>query len=144
MSGKLSDAGECGKTAAGREFMRQEGLRSLGKKLQTKKESTMMPFNLERALAGDKVINQRGDEVTQLSEFTVTGGKELFGVIEGSVGYLEECNLSMAPKQLSGFVNYYNNGDISRYETKIIADRFNGCRVACIDLSQHEEGEGLE
>ena len=52
----------------------------------------------------------------------------------------------MAPKKLSGFVNVYADGrcDGDVFNSKLHADELQ-CeeRIACIDLSQLEEGRGL-
>ena len=104
----------------------------------------MIEFDLERALAGDKVITVKFETVYQLKEFSLKERDNLLvGVVNDQVCYLPASHLRMAPKKLSGFINYYENGVISIYETKEAADCFDVCRVACIDLSQHEEGEGI-
>lgn len=49
------------------------------------------------------------------------------------------------PKTLSGFINVYENGALSGVfsdKIKAIAQSGSGC-IACIDLSQFNEGEGL-
>ncbi len=119
----------------------------------------MIKFDLEKALAGDKVVTRDGREVTQLHYFKgVDVGREcIYGFLDGDVReyfdggvYNVESNenandLFMAPKQLSGFVNVYNNG-----RTGFINDTRKDCnetcregRIACIDLSQFDEGHGL-
>ena len=119
----------------------------------------MNRFNLERALTGEKVITRDGREVTQLYVFTCDQEKSLYGVMDGVVEQWNclgqyhaghnshDTNLFMAPKKLSGFVNVYAN----RYQpspihpTRESADEH--CepsnRLACVDLSQFDEGHGL-
>jgi hypothetical protein len=127
----------------------------------------MIRFDLERALAGDTVITRDGIEVTQLVEFTFNNETTLYGVHEES-GSLENwcingsyndpnyesiADLFMAPKKLSGFVNIYDDKEASihvhnsknsanEYARKVYR-QIGYKRVACIDLSQHEEGAGL-
>lgn len=57
-----------------------------------------------------------------------------------------ECELDVVlkPKKLSGHLNYFKNGVVEGWKTREDADKFaSEDRVACIDLSQFEEGEGL-
>ena len=112
----------------------------------------MIPFNLERALAGDKVLTHSCQIVEQLTEFRCRdkygrdGGKYLMGVVDGLLMALESKNLRMAPKPLSGFINYYGDGRVTVHDTKYEANIYhkNTSRTACIDLSNHNEGEGIE
>ena len=115
----------------------------------------MNKFDLEKALAGGKVVTRDGREVTQLHAFKgVDSGQEcIYAFLDGDVQnyfdggiYNEDLNenpndLFMAPKQLSGFVNVYL---VRAHDTKEIADKEAGSnRVACIDLNQFTEGYGL-
>ena len=104
----------------------------------------MKAFNLEKALAGEKVLYHSGHEVTQFAVFKISACNVICGVINDVFRPgLSESDLFMAPKKLSGFVNCYSYG-FSTYKTRGSAD--NGstkCRIACIDLSQFEEGHGL-
>ena len=111
----------------------------------------MIPFDLEKALAGEKVITRDGREVTQITHYEVDSNYCVMAVINRAVvsltmnGVHLQCSLCvfMAPKTLSGFVNVYANRT-SRYLSKSDAD--NGAskdRIACIDLSKFNEGEGL-
>lgn len=118
----------------------------------------MKSFNLEEALAGEKVITRDGREVTQLTHFDVMTDRSLCGVINKElctwlidglryVAGVDTPNyqLFMAPKKLSGFVNIYSNEDeCNIYPTKSGADAgsIKG-RIACVDLSQFDEGHGL-
>lgn len=46
----------------------------------------MKPFDLEKALAGDKVVTRDGREVTQLHVFDIaTPANNLFGVLDGKI-----------------------------------------------------------
>jgi hypothetical protein len=119
----------------------------------------MIKFDLEKALAGEKVITRNGREVTQITKFKgVTGEREsIYATLNGVVmSYYETGeytldrniageNLFMAPKKLSGFINIYEDGfcgDV--FESKHYAETLtNKKRIACIDLSQFEEGHGL-
>ena len=51
------------------------------------------------------------------------------------------------PKALSGWVNVYNDNNKSTHSSRINADQYaigyQSVRKACIDLSQHNEGEGI-
>ena len=118
----------------------------------------MIKFDLERALAGDRVVTRYGSEVSQLTRFESDSDWFLVGVVNGSImrwnakGETFENNseyyIFMAPKKLSGFVNVYEDGDVGQvaHRTKKSAVF---CRsdtktcIACIDLSQFEEGHGL-
>ncbi|PHS02420.1 MAG: hypothetical protein COA78_21100 [Blastopirellula sp.] len=122
----------------------------------------MIKFDLEKALAGEKVVTRDGREVAQLVRFKCSIDETypvtcvLDGMIEryrDSGGYSEinqnHCSdLFMAPKKLSGFVNIY----IPHGEDEVFtvhcerrhADKVAGSsRVACIDLSQFEQGYGI-
>ena len=120
----------------------------------------MIKFDLERALAGEKVITRDGQEVTQLVKFDVEDDcYQVYGVLCGGLhrwlctgGYEEytdkhASDLFMAPKKLSGFIAYYSN-DISKVvdhpsHAGLFATQ-TGCELlAVIDLSKIEEGEGL-
>jgi len=120
----------------------------------------MIKFDLERALAGDKVINREGSDVEQLVKFKTNDEYSLFGVIDGGVcswctkgkfyRYSDGGNdLFMAPKKLSGFVNVYSNNFYhstihkTRMEANTQDNRTSTHRLACIDLSHYEEGEGI-
>jgi hypothetical protein len=113
----------------------------------------MKAFDLEKALAGEKVVTRDGQEVTQVTLFKGVrkdGGKSICALIDGLIylfyedgSYTKELeywpDLFMAPKKLSGFINVYVT-----FTTKEEADTFAlPSRTACIDLSQFEEGYGL-
>lgn len=121
----------------------------------------MIPFNLEKALAGDKVVTESGDEATQLTLFKVMNARPLCGVIGKSLFTWTESgkrdgsgdlgcgkDLFMAPKPLRGFLNVYADRNASSHGTvrraNAYAKRINSIRTACIDLSQHNEGEGYD
>ena len=122
----------------------------------------MKAFNLEKALAGEKVITRDGQEATQIVKFTnlQQDQETIYVVMDKEVrsyysdGAYDEMvdesryDLFMAPKKLSGFINVYDTGIFGNiHDTKSKADDSNGgpgtLRVACIDLSQFSEGEGL-
>jgi hypothetical protein len=120
----------------------------------------MKAFDLEKALAGEKVVTHDGQEVTQVVLFKpVKGGCEsICALIDGCIrafyedgnynikGDKSDMDLFMAPKKLSGFINYYVDFAPSYHRTRQLADmEFNTAkaRTACIDLSQFEEGHGL-
>lgn len=123
----------------------------------------MIKFDLEKALAGDKIVTRDGREVKQLIKFNGihTGNECIYAAVDGRVLEFQESgkydkhsrcddneDLFMAPKQLSGFVNYYL-GDYqpTYHDTKIQANTINNWptnhRIALIDLSQFPEGHGL-
>ena len=122
----------------------------------------MKAFNLEQALAGKKIVTRDGREITQLVTFKTASGEVIFGLdvkndhvekwlINGR--YYDARNdsggdLFMASKNLYGFINDYADlpptWHSSREDADIVArNSLKGGRVACIDLSQFEEGHGL-
>ena len=115
----------------------------------------MEKFNLERALNGDKVV-QGDSEASQFKVFSVESGiLPLVCIISGRFHHCRldgtttgDTPLTMAPKKLSGFVNIYADGiGSARYATNALARKWadeSGLElIACIDLSQFEEGHGL-
>ena len=105
----------------------------------------MIKFDLEKALAGDKVINKIGDEQKECHRFEGVDGANIGHVRNGQIYISKESDLFMAPKKLSGFVNVYDDG-----RTGFTNDTRKECdetcregRIAVIDLSQFEEGHGL-
>ena len=115
----------------------------------------MKAFNLEKALAGEKVITRDGREVAQLHVFDCDSIQTLYGVMEDHVeqwncigeyhaGTAKHAtNLFMAPKKLSGFVNVYLSAADSFSTRKAADDMASPERIVCIDLSQFDEGHGL-
>ena len=113
----------------------------------------MTTFNSEKALAGEKVIDIDGDEVTQLKKYETNNGDWLVGVCKGAIAHYDMAGcrfkvlrLFMAPKQLSGFINEYAIHTPTWHSTREAADmdfKTKEKRLACIDLSQFEEGHGL-
>lgn len=78
----------------------------------------LLPFNLERALAGDKVVTRNGLEVTQLKAFELDSDFRVYAVLnddvtrwttEGKFWLFDEssCDLFMAPKTVKRWVNFY-------------------------------------
>ena len=115
-----------------------------------KGKNKMIKFDLERALAGDEVVDKSGDIISQIQSFTYGEGKtSIVGVSSaGTLTIYSPENLFMAPKKLSGFVNINRNGlrDVvaGPFATKAMADlNVGNKRIACIDLSQFKEGHGL-
>ena len=109
-----------------------------------------IPFNLERAIAGDKVVDSDGSEYNQFSVIKTldstlincysVGGNCAKTYSEKAVNTL----LFMVPKMGKGFINVDAGGGVGCYRTKLNADRFAGNeRIMCIDLSQFPEGYGL-
>ena len=120
----------------------------------------MIEFDLEKALAGEKVITRDGLEVTQLVNFEGVGDRceSIYAMVGGKVisyygcgnytGNHSPLDLFMAPKKLSGFINLYDNGDagpiIHNSKKQAMCGRnLIKNRIACIDLSQFEEGHGI-
>lgn len=65
------------------------------------------------------------------------------GKVEGGIKGHDLMLLCPEPKMLSGFVNVYP-GTSEFHQTRELADEFAvRTRIACIDLSQFEEGHGL-
>ena len=128
------------------------GNRSTFKLVTPKEEAKTMrtPFNLERALAGDKVVDKNDCEYSQfrvikmrlndvISYYSIDGDY-LFQNSESTANTI----LFMTPKMGKGFVNVDADEDVMGYETKKEADRFaSSDRIMCIDLSQLPEGYGL-
>jgi len=116
----------------------------------------MKAFNLEKALAGEKVVTRDGQEVTQVTLFNpVEDGCESIGaLIDGRIlvfykdgSYMKggeaAMDLFMTPKKLSGFINTYSDLPPTLHLSKLDADCWSKNRTACVDLSQLEEGHGL-
>ena len=125
----------------------------------------MIKFDLEKALAGDKVVTRDGQPITQLVKFKTYSGSVLYGLncdmdkieswlIDGRYHDVKgECaaDLFTAPKKLSGFVNIYrDDGELSLgclHDDKAMCVANNNIQgkkaIACIDLSQFDEGHGL-
>ncbi|PHS21816.1 MAG: hypothetical protein COA84_14905 [Robiginitomaculum sp.] len=120
----------------------------------------MDKFDLEKALAGEKVVNKKGEVAGKVVDFgDFDDGYSLRVLIGGEVGEftragtyfsnddVSDKDLFMAPKKLSGFVNVYRDVSPSYHNTKIQANTTDNWptahRVALIDLSQFEQGHGL-
>ena len=80
----------------------------------------MKPFDLEKALAGAKVVTRDGREVTQLTKFDVRGDFPLTGIIQNQresfklngkySDHIEShYDLFMAPQKQSIWVNVYSS-----------------------------------
>ncbi len=118
----------------------------------------MKPFNLERALAGDKVVTRDGREVTQLTKFDCEG-ECLAGVLDLSLstwnkngqfwGTSEESDddLFMAPKTVKHWVNFYSNETVVSFDSEESAKEVNYRHLKPIAIAvpvEFEEGYGCE
>lgn len=113
----------------------------------------MKPFNLERALAGDKVVTRSGIEVVEL--YYINTMSKVVAVVNGSLEmYLEDgsyikgqetrFDLFMSPKKIviERWANVYRNGSEIIYNTKEDADNgASGNRIACVKLTGEYESE---
>jgi hypothetical protein len=120
----------------------------------------MKPFTLEAALAGAKVVNRFGIEVTQLRQLNgVKNGFELCGVCGGSIkcwttrgtawddGRESSLDLFMAAQTRTGWINIYPclgspgrcwTGSII-YDTEKVANAApDSARIACIKIEWEE------
>ena len=88
----------------------------------------MIKFDLEKALAGEKVITRDGQEVTQLVKFDVKDvDYPLLGVLSDNINSWQcsgrynidesehALDLFMAPKKLSGFMSISRNCNGKQY-----------------------------
>ena len=92
------------------------------------------PFDLERALAGDKVVTASGMDVTEIQHFkTMLGGFPVFAVVNGAIQRFSisgewyyhdserKSHLLIAPKtkKFQAWANVYNWGiSCVNYDTK--------------------------
>ena len=119
----------------------------------------MIKIDLEKALAGDKVVTRGGVSATQIHLFKLDNNERVItGVVNGELvnwsddgkeynSFTDE-DLFMAPKKLSGFVNIYDGSANTYHEsfdraTQYARNQSKLTRLACIDLSQFKEGHGL-
>lgn len=92
----------------------------------------MIPFNLEKAIAGNPVQTENGKPVHQLTVFDCDECYNVVGIVdnelyrwdrEGSNAgfYTENLNLVMTPIKKTGFVNLYedNKGNIITSAEKV-------------------------
>lgn len=119
----------------------------------------MKPFDLQRALAGDKVVTRDGREVTQLTRFKCNE-ECLAGVIDGVLETWHETgkyltndsgcsyDLFMAPKTVKRWVNFYETKNSHHangfaFETEETAKRavFGGAIAIAVPV-EFEEGYG--
>ena len=118
----------------------------------------MKPFDLQRALAGEKVVTRDGREVTQLTKFDCEG-ECLAGVLDLNLsttwnkngqfwGTSEESDddLFMAPKTVKRWVNFYDNGAIFSCQSEKEAKQliYGGRAIAIAVPVEFEEGYGCE
>lgn len=88
----------------------------------------MKPFDLEKALAGERVVTRDGRNVNQLTLFKFKDHDYLYGVIEGSndlsawnpyshgagkhiICDINEIDLFMAPKKVKRWILIHNKED---------------------------------
>lgn len=115
----------------------------------------MKPFDLQRALSGDKVVTRDGREVTQLHKLDAKG-ECLVGVIDQflhiwfeSGAYLggnkknNDLDLFMAPKTVKRWVNFYADGDAFYYDCEHDAIKHAAHHAIAIAVPvEFEEGYG--
>ena len=117
----------------------------------------LLPFNLQRALAGDKVVTRGGREVTQLTRFDCKTSFTVVGVMDGAVHtwkedgrYVEQSSrydLFMAPKTIKRWVNIHPSGDAKAFCDKQAAlqhANWNQDLIAIAVPVEFEEGYGCE
>tara|TARA_B110000285_G_scaffold135933_1_gene152331 strand:- start:981 stop:1355 length:375 start_codon:yes stop_codon:yes gene_type:complete len=112
----------------------------------------MNEFNLKKALAGEKVVANNGDEVTQLTLMDVGGIDNLVGVYKGQVlrwytsgvsvigcGHVD-LHLKMAPTMGEGFLYVFEDGS-----TNFTGGKSKGFEnhIMSFDLSKYPIGFGL-
>lgn len=115
-----------------------------------------IPFDLSRALAGDKVVTGDGHEVTQLHKFDCENDC-LAGVLKNTTKtwrvngrytkHGETClDLFMAPKTVKRWVNFYDNGAIFTCKSEKEAKQwvYGGRAIAIAVPVEFEEGYGCE
>lgn len=108
----------------------------------------MKPFNLEEALKGKRVVNYKGNEITQIHKFDVKSDFSIGGVLSvgNYVGAWRPSDLFMASEKKDGWVNMYKsklNGNADRYcsffATKELADEPDQSqRIACVKVEWEE------
>lgn len=117
----------------------------------------LLPFDLQRALAGDKVVTRDGREVTQLHFFDLPNADyPVFGVMNNEIhswpkngqirrdGIQSNGDLFMAPKTVKRWVNFYPTdcfGYLSEEDAKTYAYK-NALAIAV--PVEFEEGYGRE
>lgn len=122
----------------------------------------MKPFNLERALAGDKVVTRGGREVTFVGHFPqLTPGYRVAAIIAGDQmirqfgesgkynmdGQEAIADLFMAPKTVKRWVNFYSDGTTISFDSKESAKEVNCWHskpIATAVPVEFEEGYGCE
>ncbi len=123
----------------------------------------LLPFDLQRALAGDKVVTRDGREVTQLTKFEITENEyPLIGVVGDRIrswtikgqlfrdGRFAECDLFMAPTTVKRWVNFYETEHPDKsngyaFKTEAAAKRAALSNAIAIAVPvEFEEGYGCE
>lgn len=119
----------------------------------------LLPFDLQRALSGDKVVTRDGREVTQLHKFhahRVT--YPVVGVLDGKLiswnelgEFLSESSnendLFMAPKTVKRWVNFYSHEKTVSFDSEESAKEVNYWHLKPIAIAvpvEFEEGYGCE
>lgn len=115
----------------------------------------LLPFDLQRALAGDKVVTRDGREVTQLFMLKLERSNELVGVVSGGAffwscsgcywesGQPSDLDLFMPPKTVKRWVNFYPGGEASVYRNEQEAKlRAASSAIAIAVPVEFEEGYG--
>lgn len=118
----------------------------------------MKPFDLQRALAGDKVVTRDVCEVTQLTRFNCAG-EVLVGVVNGYLqtwyeggkytagGKVSGLDLFMAPKTVKRWVNFFHSGCANSFENEDAAlyhaSYTDGLCAIAVPV-EFEEGYGCE
>ena len=112
----------------------------------------LKPFDLEKALAGAKVVSRDGIEVTEIKLFesikhdfkvvAISGGDVATYTIDGVYSCTKgesKYDLFLAPELKTGWVNIYPNGESYWHETKEGAER--ECKnylIACTKIEWYE------
>lgn len=118
----------------------------------------LLPFDLQHALAGDKVVTRDGREVTQLTKFDAENSNFcLIGVCSNEIESWDEKgrffsgdedyprDLFMTPKTVKRWVNFYADGDAFYYDCEHDAiENVASHAIAVAVPVEFEEGYGCE
>lgn len=117
----------------------------------------MKPFDLQRALAGDKVVTRDGREVTQLHFFDLPNSDyPVFGVMNNEIrswpkngqirsdGVLSNGDLFMALKTVKRWVNFYQCYSYSYNSKDEATFAASETAIAIAVPVEFEEGFGCE
>lgn len=116
-----------------------------------------IPFDLTRALDGDKVVTRDGREVTQLHFFDLPNSDyPVFGVMNNEIrswpkngqirrdGVLSNGDLFMAPKTVKRWVNFYADFSYSYRDEHSARYNATSDAIAIAVPVEFEEGYGCE